>query len=151
MELSPNGNTAVCVVNEAGASKVFSLDLKTKKSAEIRGLPQGVHLVGSWHPTLPEVAFTINSAKSTSDVYSVNLETGKVDRWTESELGGITPDQLSEPKLIQWESFDGLNISGFYYAPPKSFAGSDRSSSTFTADLKVRRGHFSGKEQLLLE
>ena len=37
LELSPQGDSAILVVNEAGASKVFSLDLKTKKSSELKG------------------------------------------------------------------------------------------------------------------
>ena len=57
----------------------------------------------------------MGSARSTSDVYSVDATSGTVSRWTESELGGLVAADLSEPELIRWKSFDGLEISGFYY------------------------------------
>jgi dipeptidyl aminopeptidase/acylaminoacyl peptidase len=46
-----------------------------------------------------------------------------VTRWTESELGGLVAANLAEPSLIKWNSFDGLEITGFYYRPPARFTG----------------------------
>jgi dipeptidyl aminopeptidase/acylaminoacyl peptidase len=53
----------------------------------------------------------------------MDAQTGKVDRWTISETGGINTDRFSEAELIRWKSFDGRNISGFLYKPPSRFAG----------------------------
>ncbi|MEO8166919.1 MAG: prolyl oligopeptidase family serine peptidase, partial [bacterium] len=49
--------------------------------------------------------------------------TGKVERWTASETGGLNVDNFSVPDLINWKSFDGKSISGFIYRPAKSFTG----------------------------
>jgi dipeptidyl aminopeptidase/acylaminoacyl peptidase len=38
-------------------------------------------------------------------------------------LGGITSAQLTDPKLVEWPSFDRRSISGFYYHPPARFTG----------------------------
>ena len=38
-------------------------------------------------------------------------------------MGGIDPEELSIPELIKWKSFDGLEISGFYYKPHSKFTG----------------------------
>jgi dipeptidyl aminopeptidase/acylaminoacyl peptidase len=56
-------------------------------------------------------------------VYSLTLANGQLTRWTESELGGLVASELAEPELIHWKSFDGLEISGFYYRPPARFTG----------------------------
>jgi dipeptidyl aminopeptidase/acylaminoacyl peptidase len=56
-------------------------------------------------------------------VYSIDVEKGTIDRWTESETGGLNAQTFSEPELIHWKSFDGRMISGFLYLPPKRFAG----------------------------
>jgi dipeptidyl aminopeptidase/acylaminoacyl peptidase len=69
------------------------------------------------------VAFSIGSARSASDVYSLDAADGTISRWTESELGGLVASELSEPELIRWKSFDGLEISGFYYRAPAKFTG----------------------------
>ncbi|MEK6371941.1 MAG: prolyl oligopeptidase family serine peptidase [Acidobacteriota bacterium] len=61
--------------------------------------------------------FSLSSARSPSDVYSVNLDTQKLERWTESETGGLNPARNSEPQLITLKSFDGTQISAFLYRP----------------------------------
>ncbi|MDH4347659.1 MAG: prolyl oligopeptidase family serine peptidase, partial [Gemmatimonadota bacterium] len=49
--------------------------------------------------------------------------TGLITRWTTSELGGLVAEQLVEPELVSWKSFDGVEISGFLYRPPATFTG----------------------------
>ena len=49
--------------------------------------------------------------------------TGKVERWTESETGGLNTAAFAEPELVRWKSFDGRKISGFLYRPPAQFPG----------------------------
>jgi dipeptidyl aminopeptidase/acylaminoacyl peptidase len=65
----------------------------------------------------------MNSARSPVDVYSLDTRTGKVDRWTESETGGLNTSQFSEAELVRWKSFDDRMISGFLYMPPARFSG----------------------------
>jgi dipeptidyl aminopeptidase/acylaminoacyl peptidase len=66
----------------------------------------------------------MNSARSPNDVYSLDVKTGKVERWTESETGGLQAATFIEPQLIRLKSFDGLEISAFVYRPdPKRFPG----------------------------
>jgi dipeptidyl aminopeptidase/acylaminoacyl peptidase len=56
-------------------------------------------------------------------VYSVDANTGRLTRWTESELGGLAASELVEPTLVRWRSFDGREVTGFYHRPPARFAG----------------------------
>jgi dipeptidyl aminopeptidase/acylaminoacyl peptidase len=77
----------------------------------------------AWHRDNRDLGFALSSARSPSDVYSVDVRTGKVERWTYSEMGGLDPERLSEPELVRWKSFDGRTISGFLYSPPRRFTG----------------------------
>jgi dipeptidyl aminopeptidase/acylaminoacyl peptidase len=86
-------------------------------------VPAGVISQLRWHPTRGELAFALSSARSSSDVYSLMPGGGAVVRWTESELGGLVPSELSEPSVIRWTSFDDREITGLYYRPPARFAG----------------------------
>jgi dipeptidyl aminopeptidase/acylaminoacyl peptidase len=122
-DMSKDGRKIVLVSNEAGVSKAWLLDTETKKLQAIAGLPNGVISGGTWNESSSEIAFSISSAQATADVYSYDLKSGNVARWTESELGGLNPSSLVEPKLVHWKSFDGLNISGFYYPTPNQFTG----------------------------
>jgi dipeptidyl aminopeptidase/acylaminoacyl peptidase len=99
------------------------MDATTHQIRRIEGLPNGVFGGGGWHPNSRDFAFTINSARSTSDVYSYDVESGELTRWTESELGGLNANELVEPQLIEWESFDGVKIGGWYFAAPAKFKG----------------------------
>lgn len=122
-ELSPDGRTLAYVTNEAGLSRVWLMDTATRTAKPVEGLPLGVIGGGEWHEDGSTIAFSVNSARSPSDVWSVELASGKATRWTESELGGLVAGQLSEPQLVKWPSFDGKEISGFLYAPPAKFTG----------------------------
>jgi dipeptidyl aminopeptidase/acylaminoacyl peptidase len=70
-----------------------------------------------------DLAFDFQSPKTPGDVFSLNIKTGVVERWTTSETGGLNPGALADPEIVKWKSFDGLVISGVMYRPPARFAG----------------------------
>ncbi|MEP6741276.1 MAG: alpha/beta fold hydrolase, partial [bacterium] len=70
-----------------------------------------------------DLGFTMNSARTPADVYSLDTRTGKLDRWTESETGGLNTSEFSEAELARWKSFDERMISGFLYMSPARFTG----------------------------
>ncbi|HET7461164.1 MAG TPA: prolyl oligopeptidase family serine peptidase [Longimicrobium sp.] len=123
IDLSPDGSTVAFTTNEAGVSKLRLLTLATRRVRPVTGVPQGVIAGLRWHNNSRDLGFTVSSARSTADVYSLNTATGAVTRWTESELGGLVSSDLVEPRLISWPSFDGRQITGFYYRPPARFTG----------------------------
>jgi dipeptidyl aminopeptidase/acylaminoacyl peptidase len=122
-DVSPDGRTIAFAVNEAGISKLHLLDTSTRRSRSVSNAPLGVIGAVQWHHNSKDLAFSIGGARATSDVYSVDTATSAVTRWTESEIGGLVASELSEPELIRWKSFDGLEISGFYYRAPSRFNG----------------------------
>ena len=122
-DLSEDGKHLAFVTNEDGASVLHVLDTATRKEISLPKLPVGLVYGITWHRNNQDLGFTLISARSTADVYSLNLVTNKVDRWTESETGGLNTSQFSEPELVRWKSFDDKSISGFLYRPPAKFTG----------------------------
>lgn len=122
-DLSPDGWTLAFVSNEAGFSKAYLLDTQAKKARPIAAMPAGVVGALKWHANGRDLAVGLSAGGAPADVYSVDVRTGALTRWTQSELGGLTPNQLTAPKLVEWPSFDGRTISGFYYHPPSRFSG----------------------------
>jgi dipeptidyl aminopeptidase/acylaminoacyl peptidase len=120
-DLSYDGSTIAFVTNEDGFGVLHLLDTKTGKERPVPDLPKGVVSGVRWHKNNRDLGFNITSARSTSDVYSLDVQTGKVDRWTYSETGGLNTANFSEPQLIHWKSWDGREISGFLYRPPAKF------------------------------
>lgn len=121
--LSPDGKTIAFVTNEDGVSRLRLLDTKTGKERPAPELPVGVISGVLWRPGGEELGFTFESARAPADVHSLNVRTGKVERWTFSETGGVDTEKFVEPALVRWKSFDGRMISGFLYRPPARFTG----------------------------
>jgi dipeptidyl aminopeptidase/acylaminoacyl peptidase len=122
-DLSHDGSTIAFVTNEDGFGVLHLLDTKTGKEKPVPDLPKGIVSGVRWHKNSRDLGFNITSARSTSDVYSLDAQTGKVDRWTYSETGGLNTANFSEPQLIHWKAWDGREISGFLYRPPAKFNG----------------------------
>jgi len=122
-ELADDGKTLAFITNEDGLSVLHLLDTATRKEKPAPTLPAGSIFGIEWHKNSRDLAFHVNSARTATDVYSVDVTAGQVDRWTYSETGGLNTEQLSEAELIRWKSFDGLGISGFLYKPPARFTG----------------------------
>ena len=122
-DLSYDGKTLAFVSNEDGFGVLHLLDTKSRKERPVPSLPKGIVSGVRWHKNNRDLGFNITSARSTSDVYSLDVPGGKLDRWTFSETGGLNTASFSEPSLIHWKSWDDKSISGFLYRPPSQFTG----------------------------
>ncbi|HEX5706423.1 MAG TPA: prolyl oligopeptidase family serine peptidase, partial [Pyrinomonadaceae bacterium] len=122
-EVSPDGSLIAFVTNEDGIGRLRLLDTRARRERTAPELPTGIVGGLAWHESGRELGFNFTSARTPSDVYSLDVRTGKVERWTESETGGIDTGALAEPELVRWPSFDGRQMSGFLYRPPARFTG----------------------------
>ncbi len=111
------------VINENGLSTLHVMNVGTGKELTLPKTPTGVIGNIRWHENGQDLAFSINSARTPSDVYSVDLTSGKLERWTNSETGGMNTQNFAEPQLVKWTSFDGKEISGWLYMPGAKFTG----------------------------
>jgi dipeptidyl aminopeptidase/acylaminoacyl peptidase len=116
-DLSKDGRRLAFVTNEDGVNILHLIDTSTHKEIPAPKLPAGQVSRLHWHDNNKDLGMVISSAKAPSDVYSVDMSSGEVHRWTESEAGGLNTATFVEPELIRWKSFDGRTISGFLYKP----------------------------------
>jgi dipeptidyl aminopeptidase/acylaminoacyl peptidase len=123
-DLSEDGKTIVFVTNENGLSKLYLLDTASGKFRAVPAVPAGVIGAIGMNKNGDDLGFSLTSARSPLDVYSLNIKTGKIDRWTYSETGGLNAATFVEPELVHWKSFDNREITGFLYKPdPAKFPG----------------------------
>lgn len=118
--LSWNRRMVAFATNENGLNVLHVLDLASGKERTVPKLPTGTFGAIEWHENNREIAVSVNSAKSPLDVFSVDLTTNKVDRWTASETGGLNPANFVDAQLVRWKSFDGREITGWLSMPPAS-------------------------------
>lgn len=121
--LSPDGKTIAFVTNEEGVGRLHLLDTKSRKEKAPPSLPAGIISGLRWHQSGKDLGLNFSSARTPADIYSLDVRTGKVERWTESETGGLNTNQFAQAELVKWTSFDGRSISGFLYRPPAKFSG----------------------------
>ncbi len=123
LALSPDGRTLAFVTNEEGLSVLRLLDTASGREKPAPKLPIGIVGGLEWRSAGHELGLTISSARSPSDVYSLDVANGRLERWTESETGGLNPASFAEAELVRFKSFDGRTISGFLYKPNPRFSG----------------------------
>ncbi len=122
-DLSHDGKLVAFSTNEDGLGKLHIVSLDTGKRINVPELPAGVvgelRFRGEGH----ELGFDLTTPSQPDDVYSYDPDSGKLERWTESETGGVNLKSMQAPRLIHWKAADGLTISGFLYPAASRFSG----------------------------
>jgi dipeptidyl aminopeptidase/acylaminoacyl peptidase len=121
-DLTKDGKRIAFVTNEEGVSVLHVMNTESEKQETLPKLPVGV--IGSlrWHRNGRDLGFSLTNARGPGDCYSLDVTTGKLERWTTSETA-VKTDAFPEAELVRWKSFDGKEISGFLYKPAAKFAG----------------------------
>jgi dipeptidyl aminopeptidase/acylaminoacyl peptidase len=124
INLTRDKSKLVFSVNAGGINKVYILDLKTFKYKPVKNLPEGLISGLKFDESGKSIYININNARMSSDAFQLELETGKLIRWTKSDTGGLDLDSFVIPKLVHYPTFDKVNgktrkIPAFYYKPTK--------------------------------
>jgi dipeptidyl aminopeptidase/acylaminoacyl peptidase len=122
-QIGPDGKTVAFITNEDGISKLHLFDLLSRKEHQVAQLPVGIISDIRWRKDSTELAFNLKSPSSPNEVYSSNVEGGKVELWAKSVTNGVDTSKFSRPELIHWPTFDKRTLSGFLYRPASKFKG----------------------------
>jgi dipeptidyl aminopeptidase/acylaminoacyl peptidase len=121
-EQSEDGRTLAYVVNEDGFSKLSVIN-RAGSSTAAPDLPRGVVTGLGFSSDGKRLGVSLSGALSAGDVWSWDVGGRALTRWTNSELGGIDPATLAEPRLIRYRSFDGQSVPAFVYRPKSATPG----------------------------
>jgi dipeptidyl aminopeptidase/acylaminoacyl peptidase len=122
--LSADGRRLLWVLNESGRSQLYVRD-GDGTPMRVAGMPLGVIEQVKLTPDGRTIALRINAATAPAEVYAVALpevgalehELPRLRRLTYGMLGGLGPDELVEPELISYATFDGREIPAWLYRP----------------------------------
>jgi dipeptidyl aminopeptidase/acylaminoacyl peptidase len=123
LRLSPDGRTLAVITNEAGVGVLRLYEAATRKPLARPTLPVGDVERLVWHENSRDLAFSIDSAQSPSDAYSLDVTTNALTRWTETNVPGLDANAFRSAEPMAWSSFDGRRITGFIIRPPPKFTG----------------------------
>jgi len=122
-KIAPDGKILAFISNDEGISHLHLIDTKSGQEKPVAKLPSGIISDLAWHKNSQDLAFNFKSARTPTDVYSLNTQTGEVLRWTKGKTGDVDIMKIPEPELIHWKSFDDRIISGFLYRAPAKWTG----------------------------
>lgn len=120
---APDGKHLAYTTNEEGISHLHLLDTRSNLEKTISAVPVGIISDLKWNNNSLDLAFNFKSPRTPGDVYSFDIQTGKVEQWAKGKTGEADVTQIPDPEVIHWKSFDGRIISGFLYHPPPKWAG----------------------------
>lgn len=147
LAMHPDGQKLAYTVNEEGYSQLYVLDLSLSAgrewqksageghgSADTAGIegsagiggsagaksfpaiPKGVVEGLQWSPDGERLCFSLDGSTHPKDLWEMNIRKERAERLTFVSDSPVL-DQLVEPELIRYTSFDGMEIPAFYYRP----------------------------------
>ena len=116
-DVSADEKLVVFTVNEGGLGAIRLLDLETGESRMGPELPVGIASGPIIHPDGTQVGFTFNGATNPYDVWSFDIASLELTRWSEAEIGGLDADGFVAPELFDYPNDDGYDIPAFIYRP----------------------------------
>ena len=127
-EMAPFGSVIAYTVNREGFSEIWLRKVETggkplistiaKTAERIDTLPERGIVGGlTFSKDQSKLAFSFSSSKYNGDVWLYDLKTRALTQVTHSDRGGIPQQSFVSPELIKFKSFDGLDVSAWYYIP----------------------------------
>jgi dipeptidyl aminopeptidase/acylaminoacyl peptidase len=115
LEVDEETRRAAFTVNADGTSDLYLLG-PTFNPRQLK-VPTGFVSSLEFSPDGKHLGFTLSRPDAPADVYSIELSSGDLTRWTYSEVGGLNPATFVSATRIRFPSFDSREIPGWYFRP----------------------------------
>jgi dipeptidyl aminopeptidase/acylaminoacyl peptidase len=129
VEMNDYGSMIAYTINRGGFSELYLRKYETggkplittvDKNAETVKLPEPGIIGGlTFSKDQTKLAFSFNSATSPNNIWLYDLQKERLTRVVTSDTAGIAEMSFIRPKLIKYKSFDGREISAWYYEPSR--------------------------------
>jgi len=112
-----DSGTVAVVRNVDGYSDLTLRDVADWSAYETPDLPEGVLMGLSFGPDGEEIAAAVSGPTENTNVHVFETESGESTRWTDAATAGIPKESFTEPELVHFDSFDGLEVPAFLTLP----------------------------------
>ena len=122
--LTRDGRLLAYAVNVDGYSELRLRDTATGAMLSVPALPSGAYTQLTWSPDGRRLAFTLNGARDNPDIWVLDIAEGRAWQVTHSARGGIPREDLAEPEIVRYPTFDGRAIPALFF-PPRARDGDE--------------------------
>ncbi len=123
--VSFDGKLLLMTVNEDGYQKLNMFKADSLERIPLKALSErGTAYSARFSKDSKRLAMSMGDSRHTTDVWTYSLEDHECTQITHSRQG-VPPEELVEPELFRYKSFDGLTIPAFLYLPKNIKAGEE--------------------------
>lgn len=115
LSMNPGRTVMAWIINEDGYARLRLAEAETGRALPTPDLNGIIDEIAFSDGT--KMLLTFNSPTQTTDVWSWDWQAEKLEKITRSVYAGIDPKIFTDPKLIRYKAFDGLDIPAFLYLP----------------------------------
>jgi len=119
LDVHDESGRAAFTVNAEGTTQLYLLEPAAGERPTRRQLDLPTGIVGSlrFSPDGKQLGITLARPDAPADAYSIDIASGKLTRWTYSEVGGLNPATFVTAERIRFPSFDKREIPAWYFKP----------------------------------
>jgi len=115
--LTRDGRYLAYSVNVDGYSELRLRDMVAGTMLPVPALPPATYTQLAWSPDGRRLAFTLNGARDNPDIWVLDIAEGRAWQVTHSARGGIPREELVEPEVVRYPTFDGRAIPALFFPP----------------------------------
>lgn len=116
ISMSPDRTQLAFQVNYKGSDQMYLMETETNTFGQV-DLPPCYMTGFGWRDDSGMLGVSFMSPSTPGNVYTIDAETMEIERWTDSEVGGLDTKKFVMSEIIEYESFDGLTVPAFLYKP----------------------------------
>jgi len=114
--VSPDGGHVAYTVNVDGYTELRLFKTENGKVRRL-AIPRGFAYSIKFSPDSRLIAFTLEAPRQAPNIYLLDLRREETLSLTDMPTAGIGKNELSEPILVKYRSFDGLELPSWLYLP----------------------------------
>jgi len=115
--LSRHGTYLWITINADARTELRLYKAGTMQPVPLPALPRGALTSLAFSPDEKHAALYVNGSRQPSDLYLLDLETGRARALTHSLNPAIRPDDLVEGEVARFHSYDNVEVPGLLYKP----------------------------------
>lgn len=143
VDLSSDGKILVWSQNVDGYSRIYTKNLENEEIQELSTSLSRNAVIGQLKisPDGKKIGLLASTPLSPPNIYILDMKTKRVERLTNALIGNIPEGKMIQPKLIRYNSFDGLEIQALLYRPKN--VNTENTNEKVGAVLSIHGGPMS--------